>query len=267
MLLNQERESIIMTNNITEDEIKRMLTENRLKNSENNLIRYPFSAVDSFRDKIRSGDYHNISFADFDKIRESAGSSASELKLWEYYTVSAICMAAYTAADSGAPRDDVFDLSDTMLQRLERAHTAKEMHEIIVLCATLMAYMVHQQRMHASDYLVERAKTYISRHIFQKISLQDVAAELGVNASYLSRYFSEHEHITMQHYVMREKMQIACNLLRYSDRSIAEISQYLSIPSQSNFTENFRKYIGTTPQRYRNSTPGYSDSSSAPLKH
>lgn len=247
---------------ISEEEIRKMLTANRLRNSENDLIRYPFSAVESFLDKIRRGDYHNISFADFSQIRERAGSSASESKLWEYYTVSAVTMATYTAVESGAPRDDVFDLSDTMLQRLERARSTDEMHDIIVLCATLMAYLVHQQRMQASDYLVERAKTYISRHIFQKISMKDVAAELGVNTSYLSRYFSEHEHITMQHYVMREKMNVACNLLRYSDRSIAEISQYLSIPSQSNFTENFRKYIGTTPQRYRNSVPGYADPAS-----
>lgn len=122
----------------------------------------------------------------------------------------------------------------------------------LLLSATLFAYLVHENKVQDRNYLIEQTKKYISRNIFSKIYLKEIAAYVKVHPNYLSRCFSKHENIRISDYIIREKMQVACNLLRHSDRSIAEISQYLSIPSQSNFTTVFKKWIGITPQKYRN---------------
>lgn len=241
-----------MHNKINEKEILKMLAENKLTNSENNLQRIPYDFVLQLLDKIRNGSYREISFLDFNVIEKGAGISASKKKLWEYYTVSAIALFPHAAIDGGLTPDDAFDLSDTMLQKLEKTNSLSEMHEIILLSATLFAYMVHEKKVKDKNYLIEQTKNYISRNIFSKIYLKNIAAYVNVHPNYLSRCFSKHENIRISDYIMREKMQVACNLLRHSDRSIAEISQYLSIPSQSNFTNVFKKWIGITPQKYRN---------------
>ena len=41
-------------------------------------------------------------------------------------------------------------------------------------------------------------------------------------------------------------------MLKYSSKSIAEISAHLNFSSQSYFTKVFRKYAGLTPKEYKN---------------
>lgn len=50
---------------------------------------------------------------------------------------------------------------------------------------------------------------------------------------------------------MQEKIRISCNLLKYSNRSIAIIAEYMNLSPQSYFTRVFKKVTGETPARYR----------------
>lgn len=51
---------------------------------------------------------------------------------------------------------------------------------------------------------------------------------------------------------MRYKLEEAKSLLTYSDKSLGEISSYLSFSSQSYFQNVFKKKYGITPLQYRN---------------
>ena len=52
-------------------------------------------------------------------------------------------------------------------------------------------------------------------------------------------------------YIHREKLQEARYLLRHTDSTLSQITNYLNYPSQSYFTQIFKKYEGMTPQQYR----------------
>lgn len=52
-------------------------------------------------------------------------------------------------------------------------------------------------------------------------------------------------------YIHREKLQEAEYLLLHTNYSLSEITSYLNYPSQSYFTEIFKKYNQMTPQQYR----------------
>ena len=52
-------------------------------------------------------------------------------------------------------------------------------------------------------------------------------------------------------YIHREKLDEADYLLRHTDYALSDIASFLSYPSQSYFTQIFKKYRGETPQRYR----------------
>ena len=51
----------------------------------------------------------------------------------------------------------------------------------------------------------------------------------------------------IDYYVIGE----AKTLLKYSDRSIYEISKELNFPNQSFFGSYFRRYVGVSPSQYR----------------
>ena len=55
----------------------------------------------------------------------------------------------------------------------------------------------------------------------------------------------------MSAYIREQKMNIAKNLLRFSDYSLIEIANRLSFSSQSHFIQQFRETVGMTPKKYR----------------
>lgn len=57
--------------------------------------------------------------------------------------------------------------------------------------------------------------------------------------------------MTLTDYILREKIQISCNLLKYSDRSIAVVAAYINLSPQSYFTKVFKRVTGETPAQYR----------------
>ena len=53
-------------------------------------------------------------------------------------------------------------------------------------------------------------------------------------------------------YIHREKLREAKYLLERTDYTLTQITTFLNYPTQSYFTQIFKKYEGCTPQQYRN---------------
>ncbi len=92
---------------------------------------------------------------------------------------------------------------------------------------------------------------YIFSHLHDKICVQDIADELGLNANYLSELFHQCEKISLTDFIRREKMNLVKNLLIYSRYSCSEIATYLGYSSQSHMGKQFKECMGMTPNQYR----------------
>ena len=57
-------------------------------------------------------------------------------------------------------------------------------------------------------------------------------------------------------FILKEKTEEAKRLLRYSDKSLTAISNYLGFSSQSHFSRVFKKYTQRTPGEYREKYTG-----------
>ena len=57
--------------------------------------------------------------------------------------------------------------------------------------------------------------------------------------------------LTSVDFILKEKTEEAKRLLRYSDKSLTAISNYLGFSSQSHFSRVFKKYASCTPGEYR----------------
>ena len=81
--------------------------------------------------------------------------------------------------------------------------------------------------------------------------MEDLADVLGVSASYLSRLFKKETGDSVSTYIRTQKIEMAKNLLQYSEYSMIEIANRLSFSSQSHFIQQFRESVGMTPKKYR----------------
>ncbi len=99
--------------------------------------------------------------------------------------------------------------------------------------------------------LVVDVTNYVLHHLSEPIKSEDIAKALYFSRSRLSTRFKEETGVTLTDYILKEKAIEAKRLLRYSGKSIANISNYLGFSSQSHFNRVFKKYIGISPREYR----------------
>jgi AraC-like DNA-binding protein len=74
---------------------------------------------------------------------------------------------------------------------------------------------------------------------------------LYLRRPYLSRKFIEETGENLTDFILKEKTEEGKRLLRYSDKSLTAISNYLGFSSQSHFSRVFKKYAEITPGEYR----------------
>ena len=125
----------------------------------------------------------------------------------------------------------------------------RKLHDEMVL-----DYTEKMRRIYKSDSNsrhISACKDYIYSHLKERITIEDLAEELGVSASYLSRLFKKETGDSVSAYIRRQKIEMAKNLLQYSDYSMIDIANRLSFSSQSHFIQQFREYEGMTPKKYR----------------
>lgn len=242
-----------MSKKFSKEEVEHLLSKYKFDNSENNLSRLPMEREAAILNLVRQGKYHEIQIKEFEEVAQNLGMTAkNQRKHYEYYTVAGITLLCRAAIDGGMNPNDAYDLSDVLLQELERAKNIDEIHEIFQLAGVTFAKAVFRSNRENSSYVIEQCKLYISNKIFTKIKVEDIAAYVGLNVKYVSRLFSKKENMTIHDYIQREKINVACNLLKYSDRPISEIALYMGFQSQSNFGVVFRKWKYMTPTEYRN---------------
>ncbi len=69
--------------------------------------------------------------------------------------------------------------------------------------------------------------------------------------SYLSNLFSEQEDSTIEHYIIRQKVEKIKELMEYGELNLNEIALKMGYSSSAHLSAQFKKITGFSPSRYR----------------
>jgi AraC family transcriptional regulator len=78
--------------------------------------------------------------------------------------------------------------------------------------------------------------------------------ELNLDYNYLSTLFSSTENITIEHYIISQKIEKAKELLKYGELTLSEIAFKLGYKSVQHLSSQFRQITGFTASRFRQLT-------------
>lgn len=95
------------------------------------------------------------------------------------------------------------------------------------------------------------AQHYIMGHLHEKISMDEMAKRLNLNATHFSRIFKKETGVTFVEFVTQKKMEKAKELLDRSSQSIDQIALELAYDNCSYFNKLFRAYSGMSANEYR----------------
>ncbi|MBO8157416.1 MAG: response regulator [Bacillaceae bacterium] len=100
--------------------------------------------------------------------------------------------------------------------------------------------------------LVMRAIQFIQSHYHEKINLTQLANELFVNPSYLSRKFHEEVGVPFSEYLLNYRIDMAKEKLsKNKGESISVIAEKCGFGSLHYFSYAFKKKTGCTPKKYK----------------
>ncbi|WP_138755166.1 helix-turn-helix domain-containing protein [Paenibacillus sinopodophylli] len=107
------------------------------------------------------------------------------------------------------------------------------------------------QTMDEGQTVVGKVRAYITSHLNEDLSRDDIAGHVCLHPDYLARLFKGELGLTISEYVLQERIQKAKELLAGSDLAITTIAYELGYGNYSYFSKMFKKATQMNPQEYR----------------
>ncbi|HET8572847.1 MAG TPA: AraC family transcriptional regulator [Edaphocola sp.] len=134
----------------------------------------------------------------------------------------------------GGLSDDEFIALDKALEAIGFKRIDDRRVRIIEKIKNCIITLVH----HTGDPLTVNVSDWLS-------------AELHLDYTYLSRLFSEVEGITIEKYLITQKIEKVKELLLYDELTLSEIAWQMGYSSVAHLSGQFKKQTGLTPSFYK----------------
>ncbi|MDP7706398.1 MULTISPECIES: helix-turn-helix transcriptional regulator [unclassified Mycobacterium] len=100
-----------------------------------------------------------------------------------------------------------------------------------------------------------RAKDFADARYAEPITVDDMAAAAGLSRAHFSRMFTRTFGESPRAYLQTRRLERAAALLRYTERSVADIAVMVGLRSVGSFTTSFARVYGMPPAAYRAGLP------------
>ncbi|MEG7531025.1 MAG: response regulator [Hungatella sp.] len=101
------------------------------------------------------------------------------------------------------------------------------------------------------EQIVHKVQHYVDEN-YRDASLEAASVLVSLSSSYLSRIFKDNCGFGFSDYLMKVRMEKACELLNDIQYKSYDIAYYIGYDNPKNFSRAFKAYIGKTPKEYRN---------------
>lgn len=156
------------------------------------------------------------------------------------------------AIPGGLEAEKAYQLQDLYCVECEQMQTIEEVRRLEYIMLTDLCQRTGSAKIPKGiSAEIYRCISYIKNHTNVSLTIDDIADYMHRSRSYLIRHFKEEMGVNLNDFITRCKMEEACDMLLYTDKSLSEISNYLSFSSQSYFQNVFKKQYGITPMAYR----------------
>lgn len=174
--------------------------------------------------------------------------------------IAACTMYTRAAIAGGLDIEEAYNLSDVYIQASEGYSSIADVERLLQKMPLDFAERVEREvKFKDVSQPIISAIHYIKENVNQPLQAEDVAAQINLSTSYFLKRFKTETGMGVSEFITKTKIEEACILLSYTDKSLTEISNYLYFSSQSYFQNVFKKVMGVTPGNYRNKkhTPAF----------
>ena len=148
--------------------------------------------------------------------------------------------------------EEAFSLSDAYIQQCELLNAPDRLTNLQYHMIGEFTERVERVRHGAHESkLAGLVANYVQKHLSEPVSTEALAKELYMGRTHLSARFHKETGETLAAFITKEKLEEAKRLLRWSDKPITAIGNYLGYSSSGHFGSVFKKTVCLTPSEYR----------------
>lgn len=101
------------------------------------------------------------------------------------------------------------------------------------------------------SYCIYKALVYIKQHLSMQLTISEIAENIFVSKSTLTKHFQKELHMSVNEYICNTIMAEAERLLMTSNISIHGLAQKFGYTDQLYFSRRFKEKFGKSPREYR----------------
>ena len=183
--------------------------------------------------------------------------SSIPLQQQKYSFISFATLLTRAAIRGGLSSEIAFNLSDVYCQRMDVQTEIPAVEQLMFTMAMdICRRVADAKNSGVQSNAVKACIAYISAHLHDDLRLEALSLHCGLCSRSLSIRFKAEVGCGIPEYIHKEKLREARYLLTNTDFALADIACFLNYPTQSYFTQIFKKYEGRTPQQYRDNPRG-----------
>lgn len=181
-------------------------------------------------------------------IHFAGASSAQYYKLFDSTYVNAI------RPENTKPFEDILN-NIAEINRNSEPYTELITSKLITdLLTMLITFRYDEQEINSKAIAVMTSiKEYIDDNFVSEIYLEILAEKFGISKFNITREFKKTFGVTISKYILFKRLSYSKHLLRFTDKSIEEISDICGFYDTSYFNKQFKSSEDVTPLKYRKS--------------
>ena len=207
----------------------------------------------AFYNAVKKGDVEFIKQKMLPLTSDQLGRlSNNAIRNLQYHLIICIALITRFCIEGGMDNETAYTLSDLYIQKIDECSTCQEvisLHSEIIFNYAKRMQDLQKYKIFSKQIVL--CIDYIFTHLHDSVSIKRLSAYVDLNPNYLSSLFKREVGMSISSYIRNRKIEAAQNMLRYSNYSFIDISNYLSFNSHSHFISVFKKQTGITPKQYR----------------
>ncbi|MDO4562692.1 MAG: AraC family transcriptional regulator [Clostridia bacterium] len=166
------------------------------------------------------------------------------------------CLDFYTP-NHGEAGYKIFNLSATssvnyMIGEITKERMSRHSYNQQMIDSLAMQIVVRLMRITAGEQngAVEKMKMYVIENYMHPLSAEELGFVVGLSPSYCGKLFKKYEGCSIPAYIMRIRLNVACERFSSGDTSIHSVAMQCGFCDEYHFSKVFKAHIGKSPSAY-----------------